>query len=423
MNAPRSPIDEARLWSDLMSLAEVTDPNRPYTRRSFSPLFIEGRSWLRRRFEEAGLQVRIDAGGNLIGRREGRDPDRGVIMIGSHSDTVPGGGRFDGAAGVVAALEVARSLAEHGHDMRHALEVVDFLAEEPSEYGLSCVGSRAIAGSLDRSHLGKLNATGESLGAAIDRIGGSTDNLGLAKRSDIDAYFELHIEQGPVLEEREVDLGVVTGIVRIARVEIEFEGAAGHAGTVPMASRRDAAGAAARTVIFVEERALAAATASNSHFVATAGVIDIQPGAANVIPSRARLVIDIRAEDDARLDGFIAALDAETSRIADARKLKRSRYDVVSDSEAARCDPRLQQLLREGASRHGLTTIPMSSGAGHDAAFVARVAPMAMLFVPCRGGQSHVPDEWTEPAALAAGAKVLFEAVRLFDDGTHGNDK
>jgi len=201
------PIDGARLWDDVMALAAITDPAQPYTRRSFSPLFIEGRAWVRRRFEEAGLAVRLDAGGNLIGRLAGSDPARGTIMLGSHSDTVPAGGRFDGIAGVIAALEAVRSLGSV--QLRHPVEVVDFLAEEPSDYGLSCVGSRAMSDRLEADTLSYTNANGERLADAIDRIGGAVARLEEARRNDIAGYFELHIEQGVVLESRRIDFGVV----------------------------------------------------------------------------------------------------------------------------------------------------------------------------------------------------------------------
>ena len=234
-----------------MALAAITDPEKPYTRRSFSPRFLEGRAWLRRRFEEAGLAVRLDAGGNLIGRLEGSLADAKPIVIGSHSDTVPSGGRFDGPAGIIAALEVVRALREQGYKPRHPIEVVDFLAEEPSEYGVSCVGSRAMAGALDDAMLEARNAAGETLAAAIARIGGDPGRLDEARRENIAGYLELHIEQGVVLENNGVDLGLVTAIVGIARVEIVFEGAADHAGTTPMALRRDAGLAAARLILDV----------------------------------------------------------------------------------------------------------------------------------------------------------------------------
>ncbi len=241
-------VDPDRLWTDVMALAAITDPERPYTRRSFSALFLKGREWLARRFDEAGLDVRIDTAGNLIGRREGADAGLKTIMLGSHSDTVPSGGRFDGIAGVIAALETARSLTDAAVVLRHPLEVVDFLAEEPSEYGLSCVGSRGMAGALEADMLALKNSTGEPLGSGLRRVGGDPERLAESKRADIDAFLELHIEQGVVLESEGVDVGIVTSIVGIRRMEIAFEGEADHAGTTPMGLRRDALVAGARTV-------------------------------------------------------------------------------------------------------------------------------------------------------------------------------
>jgi beta-ureidopropionase / N-carbamoyl-L-amino-acid hydrolase len=411
---PDLPVDGARLWADVMALADITDPQRPYTRRSFSPLFVEGRAWLQRRFTDAGLQMRIDTGGNLIGRLAGRDPTLRTIMLGSHSDTVPSGGRFDGIAGVIAALEVVRSL--NTARPRHSIEVVDFLAEEPSEYGVSCVGSRAMAGLLQPEMLSYTDASGERLGDAIDRIGGTSTRLAEARRTDIAAFLELHIEQGIVLESRHIDVGLVTAIVGIARLDIVFQGAADHAGTTPMELRRDAGLAAARAIAFTAERATALAAAGRGHFVATAGVIEFEPNAANVIPSRAHIILDIRAEDHALTSEFVAELDRETTVIAAACRVERSRYAVLSNTTPATCDERLRDLLAQAAAQLRVTAIPLASGAGHDAAFVSRIAPSAMLFVPCRGGKSHAPEEWAEPDAIAAGGAVLLETLRRIDE-------
>ena len=222
------PIDAARLWDDVMALAKITEPDRPYTRRSFSPLFLKGRTWLTQRFAEAGLAVTIDAAGNLIGRHEGRDPSLGVIAVGSHSDTVPLGGRFDGIAGLIAGLEIVRSLRDAGVQLDHAIEVIDFLAEEPSDYGLSCVGSRGITGVLTPPMLDFTEQGGETLRDALRRAGGHPDRLDRSKRSDIRAFLELHIEQGSILESQSLDVGIVTSIVGIRRIEIVFNGAADH---------------------------------------------------------------------------------------------------------------------------------------------------------------------------------------------------
>ena len=414
-------VDQERLWADVMALAAITDPQRPYTRRSFSSLFLEGHAWLRDRFAAAGLTVRIDPGGNLIGRMEGQNPTLPTIVLGSHSDTVPSGGRFDGVAGLVAALEVTRALGA-GHRLRHAVEVVDFLAEEPSEFGVSCVGSRAMAGLLLPDMLDYIAPNGERLGNAIDRVGGATQRLAEARRFDIAAYLELHIEQGVVLESKQTDVGVVTAIVGIARLEIVFRGAADHAGTTPMPLRRDAAVAAARAIAWAAERASSLAAAGRGHFVATAGIIEVEPNAANVVPGRARVVFDIRAEDRALSKEFIAELDGSTAAIASECGVERARFALLSDTAPVACDARLADALARSAARLGLSVLRLASGAGHDAAFLARIAPSAMLFVPCRGGKSHTPEEWADPGALAAGAAVLLETTRLIDEDTHASE-
>ncbi len=409
------PIDGRRLWDDLMQLAEITEPGKPYTRRSFSPLFDEGRVWLRNRFEAAGLKTRIDAAGNLIGRREGSDKSARTIMIGSHSDTVPSGGRFDGPAGVLAALEIARSLSDRGLTLRHAIEVVDFLAEEPSEFGLSCIGSRGMAGVLDDGMLKYTEPGGEVLAHAIDRVGGRVSALPSAKRKDIAAFFELHIEQGLVLQDSKTDVGVVSAIVGITRVEIVFRGSADHAGTTPMRLRRDAFTPAAKTAVFVDRAAREMVARNAGLFVATIGIVSVSPGASNVVPQEARIVIDARSENRALMDEFLARLEIETLALAKESRTERAVMTRLSDTNPTSCDPALRQLLRDSADTLGFSHIDIASGAGHDAAFVARIAPAAMLFIPCRDGKSHAPEEWAEPDAIAAGTAVIAEAVLRFD--------
>jgi N-carbamoyl-L-amino-acid hydrolase len=415
MDAQEATIDQDLLWDDVMALAAITDPARPYTRRSFSALFDEGRAWLRARFHAAGMTTRIDAGGNLIARLEGSLPDAPVIMLGSHSDTVPSGGRFDGAGGILAALEAVRSLTRAGVTPRHPIEIVDFLAEEWSDHSLSCVGSRAMAGVLEPRMLDYANAEGETLGAAIRRIGGDPERIETARRSDIAGYLELHIEQGIVLERNAVPIGLVTSIVGIARVAVTFKGAADHAGATPMGYRRDASLAAAALTLLVAERATEVAGRGEGHFVATAGVLDLSPNAANVVPGRARVVLDIRAEAVATIDAFIAMLETETAAIAARYDVERADLVFLSRNDPARCDARLRDVLERGAAALGLSSLPLASGAGHDAAFLSRIAPSAMIFVPCRAGKSHCPEEWAEPEALAKGAAVLREAIARLD--------
>ncbi len=415
MDRPPLPLDAERLWADLMALGALTEPGRPYTRRAFSPLFAEGRALLVERMQAAGLATRVDAAGNLIGRREGADPAARAIALGSHSDTVPGGGRFDGIAGVVAALEVARALGERADPLSHPIEVIDCLAEEPSDFGLSCIGSRGLCGALDAAMLQMTEPGGERLGDALRRVGGDPDRLAEAMRRDLHAFLELHIEQGPVLEAQAVDIGVVTSIVGIRRVEIVFEGQAAHAGTAPMTVRRDAAVPAAATLLEVRRKADVLAAEGRAYFVATVGIVQAEPGGSNVVPRRARLVIDIRSSDPAVAERFTAHIDAFSDASAREFRVERTAFDILSDGPPAHCDPALRGALDRAAGRLGFSHIEIASGAGHDAAFVARVCSSAMVFIPCLKGMSHTPDEWAEKDAVAAGAAVLLEAVLELD--------
>lgn len=415
MPAAALPLDADRLWADVMALADITEPGRPYTRRSFSPLFLKGRAFLAERLAEAGLKVRTDAAGNLIGRRDGRLPARGIIAVGSHSDTVPSGGRFDGIAGVAAALEIARALRDGGVQLEHGLEVIDFLAEEPSDYGLSCVGSRGMTGALDAAMLDMTGPGGETLGAALRRVGGDPDRLASAHRDDVGAFLELHIEQGTVLEAGALDVGVVTAIVGIRRIEIVFEGAADHAGTTPMKARRDALVAAADTVLSVRRIAEQLAAAGPDYFVATVGILGVEPGAANTVPGRCRLVIDARTTNPALTQRFADAVERASATHAAEFAVVRASFDVLSDGPPAACDPALRAMLHDSAAKLGLGTADLASGAGHDTAFMTRICPSAMVFVPCRHGKSHAPEEWADREAIAAGAAVMLETVKALD--------
>jgi N-carbamoyl-L-amino-acid hydrolase len=411
----RLPVDADRLWNDIMALAAIADPEKPYTRRSFTPLYQQGREWLTRRFVEAGLDVRIDAAGNLIGRRAGADSRLKAIVLGSHSDTVPSGGRFDGIAGVIAALETARSLKSAGVVLRHPLEVVDFLAEEPSEFGLSCVGSRGMAGVLEPSMLALKGPGDEPLADALRRVGGDPSLLAEAKRADVGVFLELHIEQGVVLESEGVDVGVVTSIVGIRRMEIAFEGEADHAGATPMNLRRDALVAAARTVVSVRRAADALAAEGGDYFVATVGILDVSPSASNVVPGRSRLVVDARSTSLEMTRRFVERIDRESADHASAVRVRRARFAILSDGPPAACDPALRAELRHAAQRLGFSARELGSGAGHDAAFMTRISPAAMIFTPCRAGKSHAPEEWADREALAACAAVMFETVCAID--------
>ena len=413
-STPR-PLDTERLWRDLMALGELTEPALPYTRRSFSAMYDNGRAFLKSQMTGAGLKVRVDEGGNLIGRLEGADPNLPAILLGSHSDTVPAGGRFDGVAGVVAALEVVRTLAESGQTLRHPVEVIDFLAEEPSPFGVSCIGSRAIAGMLPDEMLTMTDDRGRTIADGVRAVGGAPERIADAMRSDIAAFLELHIEQGPILEAEQLDVGVVTSIVGIRRLEIQFIGAAAHAGTAPMHMRRDAGFAGALAAVKVRERAEELSRSGGAYFVATVGILEVKPGGSNVVPGGCRLVIDARSSDHSVIERFTTLIEADSLDAARIAGVDRSDLLILSDGIPAECAPVVQEALQRSAAALGLAQRPIASGAGHDAAFLARVCPVGMLFIPCLKGRSHTPEEWATSEQVGAGANVLLEAVRRLD--------
>lgn len=408
------PVDPARIQDVVDGLARLTEPGRPYTRRAFTALFPAGRDFLLEKFQAAGLETRIDAAGNLVARRAGRKPGLGTIMLGSHSDTVPDGGRYDGIAGVAAALEVARALADQHIELDHDLEIVDFLAEEVSIFGVSCIGSRGMAGVLQEDWLARQSG-GLTLEQGIRDAGGDPARIQAEARKDIAAFLELHIEQGPVLETEKRDIGVVTAIAGITRIEIVVQGRADHAGTTPMGNRADALAAAARLVSGIEALAKSLSDGS-SHFTATVGEFSIEPNAANVVPSRARLLIDARAEDRTAMDLFTASVDLLAEQIARETGTVIEAPRRISDNMPTPGDPLLLDVLDGACEAVGASHRRMASGAGHDTAWMARVTRSAMIFVPCLGGRSHAPEEFAETDDIALGAAVLLNAVIQLDE-------
>lgn len=408
-------LDRDRLWRRLEALSRFTVPDRPWTRRAFTPLHAASREWLAGEFAAAGLAVSLDAGGNLIGRREGTQPGLPPLISGSHCDTVPEGGRFDGIAGVLAALEFAHALADAGRSLRHPLEIIDFLSEEPSDFGVSSVGSRAFAGRLSAEQLALAGPGGETLADAIARVGGDPAALGKPLRApgSTAAYVELHIEQGTVLESANVPIGVVTGIVGIHRLGLVVAGRTDHAGTTPMDVRRDALVGAA--TVIAEVRALAAATLGGPGYtVATIGHVSVSPNAANAVPGRVEMILDLRSSSAAMLRDFP---DRLARACAPALEALGCAYAVSSLSLAAPtdCAATVQHAIAASAHRLGLPVLPLPSGAGHDAVNAALTGPAGMIFIPCREGRSHCPEEWASPDALFDGARVLAETLLELD--------
>jgi hydantoinase/carbamoylase family amidase len=405
--------DPERIRRDILILSQITSPREPgYTRISFSEEDRKAREHVWRLMEqEAGLQVRVDQWGNLVGRRKGRKK-KPSILVGSHIDTVRGGGRFDGVSGVIGGLEVARLFRETGFLNDHPLEVVVFLAEEPSPFGLSTIGSRGMAGKLKEEQLISLeDGSGRNLGSAIREMGGIPENLREAKRSsdDILAYLELHIEQGPCLYSNKIPLGIVNGIVGISRARIEVTGRNDHAGTTPMSVRKDALAAASEVVLAVEK-----ICRGREGLVGTIGKIDAFPNALNVIPGKVVLGVDVRSLNADLIDAVFSRVEKDLAEISERRgvqvDMERQVVSIPVTFEAGIID-----RIRRVCHRLRIPCQEMISGAGHDAMHIAQIARAGMIFVPSQEGRSHCPEEWTEFEHISQGTEVLASTVAEID--------
>lgn len=384
------------------------EPGR-LTRLSWGPAWCEAVRLVRGWMEEAGLVTRLDAVGNLFGRQEGARPGAPALLSGSHLDTVIDAGRFDGVLGVLLALAAVEELRARGRRPAFALEVVAFADEEGVRFPCALTGSRAMAGTLDPAVLELVDREGTSLADALRACGLDPSGLAACARrpGEILGFLEVHIEQGPVLEHEGVAVGLVEAIAGASRLEVGVEGRAGHAGTVPMALRRDALAGAAEMVLAVERSAR-----GTDGLVATVGRLEVLPGAVNTIPGRVRFTIDLRSPEDRLRTRARAELEARLEEIARRRGLA-LRVATTHEASAVRSDPRLLDALARARSRLGLPERRLVSGAGHDAMAVAATAPVAMLFVRCREGISHDPAEYAAPADIEAALAVLVETIVL----------
>ncbi|KAG0774296.1 hypothetical protein G6F22_014178 [Rhizopus arrhizus] len=325
------------------------------------------------------------------------------------------GGRFDGIIGVLAGIEVAHTMQEHGIELAHPFEVIDFLSAEPSDYGISCVGSRALSGHLTADMLAARNPDGETLAQGIARVGGDPAALHAPLRGagDTAAFVELHIEQGPVLESRGLPIGVVTNIVGIRRVLIVVEGQPDHAGTTPMDIRRDALVGAAR-IIDAASRQASAASGNPHYVVATVGRLSMTPNAANAVPGRVELTLEMRSDSNAVLDAFPETLMAGVADDLKALRLTAG-FTQLSRAQPTDCSPLVMDAVKAAADQLGYASMRLPSGAGHDAVYMAPTGPIGMVFIPCLNGRSHCPEEWIEPAQLLDGTRVLYQSVLELD--------
>jgi len=379
-------------------------------RIAFSEADLAARAYIRDLMREAGLSVRMDTAGNIIGRREGSEPGLPVIMFGSHIDSVPGGGNYDGDVGVIGAIEVIQLLRDNGLRTRHPLEVVSFTDEEG---GLT--GSRAMIGKVDYRMLSVVSHSGMTIGEGIDAVGGDPNRLDLAERKpgELKAFIELHIEQGGFLDAEHIDIGVVEGIVGIRWWDVTIEGLANHAGTTPMNRRWDALLSAAEYILAVNR----VVTRMPGGQVATVGRIHAKPGAPNVIPGEVVLSLEIRDLDAAKIQRVFDEISAEGRRIANAHFTPIRYAEINVASPPAPTDERMRRIIAAAADGLGLSFKFMPSGAGHDAQDMALITPTGMIFVPSVKGISHSPQEFTSANDMANGASVLLRTVLEIDGG------
>ena len=394
------------------NLAKFTDPNIPFTRIVFSEQFYDARNWLKKEFNALNLEVSTDNAGNLIGSLKSNIKTEKVVILGSHIDTVPSGGRYDGIAGIVSSLCVMKHIIENDISLPFNLSIYDYLGEELNDWSISCVGSRGIAGLLTEEILNRQNSVGQVLKDEINKIGGNTKFLDkpLSIAKNIIACLELHIEQGKILEQKKINIGVVRSIPSISRFNVKVIGQAGHSGTILMDQRADALVASSEIITFVNKLALRLSQESNQHFVSTIGKITVSPNAAAIIPGKVEMTIDLRSSSKSSREQYIKELE---EKIELMNKTGTCKIDMnnIAYAPFVEMDKELVKLFKDSANSCGLTNQIMDSGAGHDTAQLSRLVPAAMIFIPCKEGLSHCPEEHAEILDISKGTAVLLKMV------------
>lgn len=401
-------VNGERLNARLTELARFgRTPEGGTHRLAYTDEDLEARRYVMGFMREAKLDVSVDAAGNITGRRAGSDAALKPLMTGSHIDSVPAGGSYDGQVGSMGAIEVAQTLAEKNVSLRHPLEVVIFQNEEGGT-----VGSAAMARGLTEKDLAVVSNSGKTIREGIKLVGGDPDRLAsaLRKKGDLAGYVELHIEQGGILHQEKIDIGVVEGIVGVFWWEVTIEGFANHAGTTPMNQRRDALLAAAKYIDAVNR----IVTSIPGRQVGTVGKLQAFPGAFNIIPGKVTTSLGLRDLDAAKVQMMFEKIQAEVRRIEAATGTKFD-FKQVNVSQPAPTDARLRRAIEDAAKQLTLTTKPLPSGAGHDAQEIAHLCPVGMIFVPSRDGISHSPREFSEPAHITNGANVLLHTLLKLD--------
>ena len=403
-------IDQERLAEEIAELATFSDAEAPaVTRIVFTPADLHARKWLIAQCEKAGLAVRQDPVGNMFARWSGTEPNAPAVGTGSHIDAIPNAGKYDGVVGVLGGLEAIRTLQRCGLRPKHSIELLIFTSEEPTRFGIGCLGSRLLSGSLSATTARKLQ---DKQGLSLEEVRRSAGYQGELEEVELPggyfkAFVELHIEQGPLLEQQKIPLGIVTNIAAPASLRISIEGAGGHAGGVLMPDRRDALCAAAELILAIEN---SARTSGVVDTVATVGICEVFPGAVNSIPSRVQLSVDIRDTNLQRRDNVMREIAGAVQSIVAKRQVAIHK-ELLNADAPAQCDPIIVEALSESCRKHQHPFLSMVSRAYHDSLFLSRVTPMAMLFIPCRNGYSHRPDEYASPGDIARGVTVLAETL------------
>lgn len=407
-------VDQTRLLNELQTLATFTgvEPatdGTAVTRIVFSADDLRARAWLKELALAEGFNVRDDAVGNIFIRWAGTEPNLPAVATGSHTDAIPHAGMYDGTVGVLGGLEAMRALKRSGLHPRRSIELIMFTSEEPTRFGIGCLGSRVLSGTLDPSRADSLQDKNETPLSSVRTAAGFAGQLSFVRLppNHYHAWIELHIEQGPLLEREGIPIGIVASIAAPAGYRFTINGFGGHAGALLMPYRKDALCAAAELILSIEKHAIATGAIDT---VATVGTCDIYPGAVNSVPSRVVLQLDIRDTDPDRREGVMQAVRRDCEELRQRRKITITE-ELVNADAPAQSSPHTVKLLEEICTEQGIPYKRMVSRAYHDSLFMARIAPIAMIFIPCRNGVSHRPDEYASPADIAMGTRVLAHAL------------
>ena len=403
-------IQRERLVKDFEAMAQLTAPGEGINRLAFTDADWAGRQYIIDRMTDAGLSIAIDDFGNVIGYKSGKNPELPVVMVGSHTDSVPNGGNYDGVVGVLSAIEVIRSMIDDGYEHDHTIAVVDFMCEESGRFGNATLGSKAMRGELTVQDLHRLvDKQGISLYEALKGRNLNPDGIEtMAYKRPVKSFTEIHIEQGKVLEHEQKTIGIVTGIAAPERFYVTIRGNADHSGATPMNLRHDALCGASKIILGIEE---IASMQEEPPVVGTVGVVEVTPGAMNVIPGAVKLGVDIRSISEVARNSVVTLVKEFIDITAEKRGLSYT-IETIAQDHPVEMHPAMIREIEEAVKSVGVEYMTMPSGAGHDAMHWAKVVPTGMIFIPCRDGISHNPAEFAEMDDIVTGAAVLDKVLR-----------